>query len=260
MGRTVIHTNHDDLHVADSNHREQLRITLRKLAKAKGGNLVAFSKAAGHQHGWASHALNRTTWRMASLQEVIRACGLTPHFKINYVGQLPEPSEATLSTRETYEGSPKLATPANLDALSRLELIDVGRQLREQLGLEPHEVARRLTMAASKLIEWETSERDYYMMVTVQRYFRALGTPLEVQLIDPETGQPIELLPLPTATSDGYAQLAVGRPTTRQEEGGVNRLRKVHNDGEVLLYVAGEAAFTGLRVTDAEWAEFIASL
>lgn len=201
--RIVFHRNWADLHPDDGETRAELRKWMRNEMTRQGLGELAMSLKAGHRRGWARSVFEATSWRLATVQHFCATLGYELEFHAAWQygeGMADEPPEL-LAALEIYRpGSPGRAS------LQRQRLADYGRRLREAKGISVPELASRLSMTPTHLRDWEECDRDDYLVLTAQRYFRALGNPLRLILCH-ESGSRVYLGPRrpppPPATVSG---------------------------------------------------------
>lgn len=200
MKATSINTNQDDLHPDDQAARVWLRdflVSQRDERRLLNKDIAA---RVGHSDGWAYTIFATTTWKLETIQLMARAMGYRLGFVTEWEGAqvtpqgIPVRAEAWEQAYSRYIKSPN---PQRRDEAERVDLCDFGRRVREAQGLTANQLGYRLNMAGARVRDWETGERPGYMLVTAQRYFRALGGALLPQLHDPAGigGPPLCFIP-----------------------------------------------------------------
>jgi hypothetical protein len=178
MTRIVVNRNKDDLHVEDKLNR----LRLRRFLQQRQANLSLsdrdLSHAAGHGKDWASNIWRRDSWRCATMQHIARLLGYELTFNVAIEADVAPPAGAT--NYEIYQNNPDLS---KRDEATRIDLALLGARCREAIGITPYQLGRRLNMDGSKVVTWESGDTPYYMLVTAQRYFRALGGTLIFVLV-----------------------------------------------------------------------------
>lgn len=179
MKTAKIDRNLKDLHVNDYLNRLRLRDWLEQERDRQGYNNRELAALVGHQTGWAYGLINGGgQWRVASLQKIIRALGYTLWFNVeasNIV--IPPPDGPKLS--EIYANHPDMD---QREEAARRDLSDLGRRYREALGLQSATLGKRLNQEGESVRTFESGDKPYYLLVTAQRYFRALGGELKLML------------------------------------------------------------------------------
>lgn len=178
MKATTINTNLTDLHPDDQAARVWLRDFLVARRDEEGLLNREIAARVGHSDGWAYNILATTSWKLETIQLLARALGYRLGFTTEWIG-----AELTLqgvTAREemwetAYSRYIRSPNPARRDEAERIDLCDWGRRCREAQGLSPTLLGYRLGMEGKSVRAWENGERPGYMLVTAQRYFRALG-------------------------------------------------------------------------------------
>lgn len=179
--------NMDDIHPADYNNREALRrwLVAEKHRQCTNDRLV--SERVGHQSSWSHGIVNGTSWRAASIQKMVRALGYRLTFNVD-PGEgviLPDADPIWQATFNTYQNSENLDRREEADRIA-LSLL-VGR-LRAARGLTAREVGLRLNCEGKTVLAFEAGEKPGYLMVTAQRFFRALDAELKFVIVAPASG------------------------------------------------------------------------
>lgn len=194
MKRVVVNKNREDIHVDDKINRVRLIRYLRDTQDELGISDRDLSARVGHGPNWSASLYRQNSWRMATLQELVRAFGLTLHLEVNSKVP-PIPAEGPTFS-ELYAANPN---PARREEAARIDLMVLFGRLRKALDLSAAEVGRRMGVEGGKVTEWETGETPYFLVVTAQRYFRALGAELTFVLED-ENGKRFAAPPTMTDT------------------------------------------------------------
>ena len=188
MTKKTINRNMDDLHVDDQLNRLRLQDWMREEQERQGILDRELAARVGHHSSWAHGTISTSTWRAATLQKMIRALGYRLTFNVK-IDVKPEPIEKTpynpegLSNAEKYANSPKID---NREEADRVDLCDLGRRLREASKLTPAMLGHRLRQESKSVTAFESGEKPYYLLVTAQRYFRALGGELKLVIVKQE--------------------------------------------------------------------------
>lgn len=188
MTYTHINRNTDDLHLGDKLVRLRLRDWMRAQQREQGINDRLLAARVGHNSSWSHGILSTTSWRMATVQKMVRALRFGLTFNVDTAGvKLPPPEGALLS--DIYANNPD---PDKREEAGRIDLCGLGRRYREALGLSPAQLGHRLGQEGKSVIAFETGDKPYYLLVTAQRYFRALGGML-VPVLTTIDGEPMAL-------------------------------------------------------------------
>lgn len=177
MTRVIVNRNRDDIDVRDRINRIRLRRLLQHVQDMKGYSDEEVSTMAGYGEKWLSSLWARKSWRLASVQHVARTLGYRLGFHVDI--ELPVGADLTVDDIQSL-----YVEPADIDSAARIELSALGARVREALGVTPVELGKRLHMEGNKIVTWESGEKPYYLLVTAQRYFRALGGELQFHLVD----------------------------------------------------------------------------
>lgn len=231
--RSVYHRTWSDLHPDDGEARLELREWTRQTSQAQGHTERGLSEAAGYQRGWARAIWSASSWRLATMQWLCSSLGYDMEFNAAWQygeGMAAEPPELRLMLDMHEPGT------SRWHAAQRMWLADYGRRLREAKGIPVPELALRLSMTPTHLREWEAGDKDDYLLLTAQRYFRALGNPLRLILRDREGLRvylgPRNPPPAAAATSAG----AVGI----EEVGALVRVYRRDDPDKVVLFTRDE--------------------
>jgi hypothetical protein len=179
---TMINRNISDLHTDDYLNRLRMQDWLREEQKRQGISDKELSSRVGHHSSWSHGVMESNMWRVATLQKAVRALGYELKFNVK-IDVKPGPIEKTpynpkgLSNAEKYANSPNLSHREEAD---RVDLTDLGRRLREASNLTPAMLGHRLRCDGSTVTAWESGEKPFYLLVTAQRFFRALGGELKM--------------------------------------------------------------------------------
>lgn len=200
MTRIIVNRNRDDIDVSDRINRIRLRRLLQQVQDVKGYSDDQLSTLAGYKEKWLSSLWARKSWRLATVQHVARTLGYRLVFNVAI-----DLSDVGLTVEDlAVEDLQSLYTdPAKQDEAARIELTALGARIREAVGLTPPQLGKRLNMEGHKISIFESGEKPYYLLVTAQRYFRALGGELQFSLVDDE-GNVLR----PTADEDSEAIVA----------------------------------------------------
>lgn len=197
----MIHYNWADLHPADLQNRVAFRDQLKHLFAADSRTERQICEAAGFKEGWARSILSTTSWRVASLQKLARVLGLEFCFGFDDAG-------LTMPAEDPHLATLRAAYPAGDvrgDEVARLSQIDWARRTREACGVGLPHLAAALNMGVTRLREWEMGERTDFLVLTYQRYMRALGRPVTLRL-RPENGDPLPAVGQRTSESPEPSQ------------------------------------------------------
>lgn len=203
MKRSVHNYTWADLHPDDGDARVELRRFLRTAAGRQGYTEATLSIAAGRRPGWAKSVWATSSWRLATIQHLSSVLGYQMGFHAagRYgEGMELEPIRFQVLRKAYAKGS------ADAHTVQRMWLADYGRRLREARDVSPHVLAARLSMTPARLLDWEECDKDDYMLLTAQRYFRALGNPLRLMLSHEDGSATHIRTPYdPTLATDGSA-------------------------------------------------------
>lgn len=210
-----IDRNLGDLHLNDRLNRMRLLDWMREEQKRQGVHDKALSERVGHNSSWSLGVLRSDTWRAATLQKIVRALGYRLTFNVD-IDIVPVPA-TTPSMSSVYENH---ANPERREEAARIDLCTLGARLREARGLDSNEVGRIVNQTGAQVRTFESGDKPFYMLVTAQRYFRAIGGELKLGLVG-DDGVPFEA------------------PVGRWPDTADTTVRIAEGDGRVLLWNAG---------------------
>jgi transcriptional regulator with XRE-family HTH domain len=176
MTATQINRNVDDLHPEDNLNRLRLRDWMLEEQKRQNLNDKEIAARVGHHSSWTHKVLSTTTWRVATVQKMLRALGYTLTFNLK-IDNIVVPPSATVPLTEIYANNPDVE---QREEAARRDLCDYGRRYREALGLNHQQLGKRLRCEGATVLTWETGDQPFYLLVTAQRFFRALGGELKL--------------------------------------------------------------------------------
>ena len=188
MTTGIINRNVTDLHIDDQLNRLRLRDWMKEEQQRQGLLDRELAARVGHHSSWAHGAMESTSWRVATLQKMVRALGFTLTFNVK-IDVKPEPIAKTpfnpdgLSNVEKYASS---TNPERHEEAARVDLCELGERLRVASNLTPAMLGHRLNQEGKSVTAFESGEKPYYLLVTAQRYFRALGGELKLVLVKQE--------------------------------------------------------------------------
>lgn len=177
---TGSHINMADMDVADSAIRLGLGEAMERLRAEGGITRAALSIACGHRNNWFNGLYRTSNWRLGTLQKVFRILG----YRLRWVVRgavVPVPAD------EPDAAFQDLMMAMGIDFLEeaeRVELQDLLRRYREGAGVSRSEFSARVMTAPSNLKSWEEGEEPQFLVLTAQRFFRALGCELRFLLED----------------------------------------------------------------------------
>lgn len=207
-----INRNMDDLHLTDRLNRLRLRDWMRAQRDLQGLNDKQLADRVGHNSNWAHDVLSEDTWRVVTLQKMVRALGHRLVFNVD-IDIIPVPLEVP-TMASVYGDNPSMDRREEAD---RIDLCGLGGRLREARGLEPALLGRSLGQNGNQVRTFESGDKPGYLLLTAQRYFRALGGELKMVLVGPD-GVPFEV------------------PEGRWPEASDMTVRVTEGDGRVLLW------------------------
>lgn len=223
-----IDRNLGDLHLDDRLNRLRLLDWMRDEQKRQGVHDKALSARVGHNSSWSLGVLRSDTWRAATLQKVVRALGYRLTFNVD-IDIVPVPA-TTPSMMSVYENHPN---PERREEAARIDLCTLGARLREARGMDLMDVGHIVNQTGNQVRTFESGDKPYYMLVTAQRYFRALGGELRMVLIG-DDGVPFEA------------------PVGRWPDVADTTVRVAEGDGRVLLWNAGSPGIV-VSFTETAW-------
>lgn len=173
-----INRNLDDLHIDDRLNRLRLRDWMAAEQERQNIGHRELAARMGHQTGWAYGIITGGgMWRAASIQRIVRALGFALHFNVDTKGvQVAPRTDPSISEICAGLGVDKREEAA------RMDLGDLGRRYREACRLTPAMLGRRLNQEGESVRTFESGDKPYYLVVTAQRYFRALGGELKFSI------------------------------------------------------------------------------
>lgn len=186
MTMSKVDRNLGDLHLDDRLARLRMKDWLREERDRQGLHDKALSERAGHNSSWSLGLLKSDMWRAATLQKIVRALGYRLTFNVD-IDIVPVPSEVP-SMMSVYENHPNLE---RREEASRIDLCTLGARLREARGMDVTAVGRIVGQTGSQVRTFESGDKPFYMLVTAQRYFRAIGGELKLVLAGAD-GVPFE--------------------------------------------------------------------
>ena len=181
MTATRINRNVSDLHPEDQLIRFRFQDWL--VAEQERQNIADKELAAkvGHHSSWAHGVMSSTSWRVATMQRMAYALGYQLAFNVKADNVVIPPAEIKLA--DAYAGNPKVER--HEEAIRR-DLCDLGRRYREAMNMTPAMLGHRLRAEGKTVTSFETGDKPYYLLVTAQRFFRALGGELRLVLVKQE--------------------------------------------------------------------------
>lgn len=184
----TIDRNINDLHIEDQLNRLRIQDWMIEEQKRQGILDRELAERVGHHSSWSSGIMKTSGWRVATLQKMIRALGyeLTFNVKIDVdpVPIAPSPmNPEAITYAEKYANSPSVS---NREEALRVDLCVLGERLRIASRLTPAMLGHRLNQEGKSVTAFESGEKPYYLLVTAQRYFRALGGELKLVIIKKE--------------------------------------------------------------------------
>lgn len=172
--RRVVNNTWIDLHPDDLANRVALRDYLYASSVGQGLSEPELSKAAGYQTGWAKGVWSQSSWRLSTVQLLVRTLGYQLDLDVSTVGVRLAPQDPAIAgLRSMFRAGTR-----DGDEVDRRWLADLGRRLRVGLGVERAELGHALKMSGTRVRDWEEGDGPDYLLLTAQRYFRALGRPL----------------------------------------------------------------------------------
>lgn len=170
-----INRNLDDLHPDDYLNRQRLRDWMEEERDRQGVTNRELSARLGHNAGWAYGIIRGDgMWRVASMQRLVRALGYTLHFNVTASNIIIPPRE-DLSVSEICAG----LDAEKREEAARMDLGDLGRRYREARKISSAVLGRMLNQEGESVRAFESGDKPYYLCVTAQRFFRALGGELK---------------------------------------------------------------------------------
>lgn len=209
-----IDRNMTDLHPDDRLNRRRLQDWMREERDRQGLTDKTVSERVGHNSNWCHDVLKSDTWRVSTLQKMMRALGFRLMFNVD-IDIVPVPSEAP-SMMSVYENHPN---PERREEALRIDLGSLAGRLREARGVEPAFLGRALGQNGSQVRTFEAGDKPGFLLLTAQRHFRALGGELKLLLVG-EDGVPFEA------------------PEGRWPKGSEMTVRVAEGEGRVLLWNA----------------------
>lgn len=173
-----INRNLDDLHPDDRLNRLRLRDWMQEEMRVQGVGNRELAARVRKAAGWSYGITTGLNWRAASLQELVRALGYTLHLEPR-VAHVIVPPRTSVALSEVYAGH---RDPSQRDEAARRDLGDYARRLREVQNLTSAMLAKRLNSGGDVVRIFEEGDRPYFLLVTAQRHFRALGAELSLVL------------------------------------------------------------------------------
>lgn len=177
---TGSHINMADIDVADAAIRLGLGAAMERLRAESGMTGSALSIACGHRNNWFNGLYRTSNWRLGTLQKVFRILG----YRLRWVVRgavIPVP----LDEADAAYGDLVMSMGIDfLEEAERIELQDALRRYREGAGVSRSEFAARVMTAPSNMKSWEEGEEPQFLVLTAQRFFRALGCELRFLLED----------------------------------------------------------------------------
>lgn len=225
---TKINRNTEDLHVNDRLNRMRLLDWMVAERDRQGINDRILAGRVGHNSTWAHGILTSDQWRVATLQKMVRALGYRLTF--NVAIDVAPALSTTPTMADIYASSPLVERREEAD---RVDLCTLGGRLREALGWPPHALGNLIGQEGKQVITFESGDKSLYLLVSAQRYFRALGGELRMVIV-PETGDPFEA--------------PVGRWVPVED----TAVRVSEVDGRVFVWNAGTAGIVA-SFSAAEW-------
>lgn len=183
-----IDRNTSDLHVNDKLIRLRMHDWLVAERDRQGLGNRELSQRVGHHTSWAHCFLKSTMWRTATLQKIVRGLGYTLTFEVDTFGQLVIPPPNGPQLRDVYASHPDME---QREEAARVDLGDIGRRYRVGLGWTQGKLARLLNQETKTVEAFESGATPQFLLVTAQRFFRALGGELKLVLV-PADGDPFE--------------------------------------------------------------------
>lgn len=178
MTKPKINRNIDDLHVDDYLNRQRLRDWFEEERDRQGLTNRELAARVDHNTGWAYGIITGGgMWRAASMQRMAHALGYTLHFNVVASNVVIAPRE-DVSTSEICAG---LGAPQREEA-ARMDLGDLGRRYREARKISSAQLGKLLSQEGESVRAFESGDKPYYLIVTAQRFFRALGGELRFTL------------------------------------------------------------------------------
>lgn len=185
MTATQINRNINDLHPEDQLNRLRLRDWMIEEQKRQGVSDKELSARVGHLSSWAHCVMKSSMWRAATLQKMVRALGYRLTFNVKVDGVAVPAAEITLA--DAYANNPNID---RYEEAVRRDLCDLGRRYREASKVTALDLGRRLNSEAKTVLAFESGDSPFYLLVTAQRFFRALGGELvPVMVKEEESGQ-----------------------------------------------------------------------
>lgn len=176
-----INRNIGDLDHEDLLNRLRLQDWLAAEQVRQGLSDKALAAKLGHQSSWTHGVTGSSSWRVATLQRIVHALGYRLTFNVKADNVVIPPAKIILA--DAYVGNPKVE---RYEEAVRRDLCDLGRRYREALGLAPSVVGHRLNTEGKTVTAFESGEQPYYLLVTAQRFFRALGGELRLVIVKQE--------------------------------------------------------------------------
>lgn len=207
-----IDRNLGDLDLNDRLIRLRMRDWLREERDRQGLHDKSLSERVGHNSSWSLGLLKSDMWRAATLQKIVRALGYRLTFNVD-IDIVPVPSGVP-SMMSVYENH---ANPERREEAARIDLCTLGARLRQARGIDETVLGRRVGQTGTQVRTFESGDKPYYMLVTAQRYFRALGGELRLVIVG-DDGIPFEA------------------PPGRWPDAADTTVRVAEGDGRVLLW------------------------
>lgn len=175
MQRSPMSMNLIDLHPDDLAARTWLRDHLLAERDRRGIVNRQIAAAVGHKDGWAYNIFATVSWKLETIQMMCRAMGY--ELRLELCGM------TIAGTREpeweaAYNRYMASDNPLRREEATRVDLGDMVRRVREASGLSRIDLGKLLNQEAKSVRDFEHGERPGYMLVSLQRYFRAMNMKL----------------------------------------------------------------------------------
>ena len=165
----------------DHQARKALVELLRTIRLNRGVTQKVLAERLAVDHSQIGNLENGTNWRVATLQRWCRGLGMRLQLTLR---GLPEPVEA--DELEAVYARMHPTTPADIDHLALLRLLNYLTRVRRHLGLSGEALARRMGLSKRAPATWEARGENSHLN-TMQRYARGLGGWLEVLVVPDDT-------------------------------------------------------------------------
>lgn len=182
----MIDRNLHDLHPNDTAARLVFREWTLSERRAQGITAKELAARVGHTGTWVRSFYRGTNWTIPMVQKITRALGYEIRFEV-HIGGLPVAFDWSLSTGYYAKAKAKRRDEATL-----LDLCTLGEQLRETRCLSTVTVARTLRTGTDMVEKLERGDVPNVMLIKMQRYFRALGAELIINIHRPGEDEPID--------------------------------------------------------------------